>query len=71
MVFKPCGFHLKYPDNVYMNLNKLAYVKQAYGMFAIQIVIVCNDLKDEIFLDMYVTFMPGLGALSEHFTTVP
>ena len=28
MVFKPCGFHLKFSD-IYMNLNPFAYVKQA------------------------------------------
>ena len=47
MVFKPHGFHLKYPY-IHMNLNKLAYVKQAYGIFAVHIVIVWNDLKDDI-----------------------
>ena len=42
MVFKPCGFNLKCSD-IYMDINKLAYVKEAkyLGM------IICNDLKDD------------------------
>ena len=42
MVFKPRGFNLKCPD-MYMNLNKLAYVKEAKYLG----VIICNDLKDD------------------------
>ena len=36
------GFNLKCPD-MYMNLNKLAYVKEAKYLG----VIICNDLKDD------------------------
>ena len=42
MVFKPRGFNLKCPY-MYMNLNKLAYVKEAKYLG----VIICNDLKDD------------------------
>ena len=42
MVFKPRGFILKCPD-IYMNVNKLAYVKEAKHLG----VIICNDLKDD------------------------
>ena len=42
MVFKPRGFKLKCPD-IYMNVNKLAYVKEAKYLG----VIICNDLKDD------------------------
>ena len=42
MVFKPRGFNLKCPD-IYMNVNKLAYVKEAKYLG----VIICNDLKDD------------------------
>ena len=42
MVFKPRGFNLKCPD-MYMNLNKLAHVKEAKYLG----VIICNDLKDD------------------------
>ena len=42
MVFKPGGFHLKCPD-IYINLNKLAYVNQGKYLG----VIVWNDLKDD------------------------
>ena len=38
---KPRGFNLKCPD-MYMNLNKLAYVKEANYLG----VIICNDMKD-------------------------
>ena len=42
MVFKPYGFNLKCPD-IYMNINKLAYVKEAKYLG----VIICNDMKDD------------------------
>ena len=42
MVFKPRGFNQKCPD-IYMNVNKLAYVKEAKYLG----VIICNDLKDD------------------------
>ena len=42
MVFKPRGFNLKCPD-IYMNVSKLAYVKEAKYLG----VIICNDLKDD------------------------
>ena len=41
-VFKPRSFNLKCP-NIYMNVNKLAYVKEAIYLG----VIICNDLKDD------------------------
>ena len=40
IVFKPRGFNLKCPD-IYVNVNKLAYVKEAKYLG----VIICNDLK--------------------------
>ena len=44
MVFKPRGFNLKCPDMyIYINVNKLAYVKEATFLG----VIICNDLKDD------------------------
>ena len=42
MVFKSRGFNLKCPD-IYMNVKKLAYVKEAKYLG----VIICNDLKDD------------------------
>ena len=42
MVFKPCGFNLKCPD-IYMNVNKFAYVKEEKYLG----VIICNDMKDD------------------------
>ena len=42
VVFKPRGFNLKCPD-IYMNVNKLAYIKEAIYLG----VIICNDLKDD------------------------
>ena len=42
MVFKPRGFNLKCLD-IYMNVNKLAYVKEGKYLG----VIICNDLKDD------------------------
>ena len=42
MVFKPRGFNLKCPD-MYINVNKLACVKEAKYLG----VIICNDLKDD------------------------
>ena len=40
MVLKPHGFNPKFPD-IYMNLNNLAFVKEAQYLG----VIVCNNLK--------------------------
>ena len=42
IVFKPRGFNLKCPD-IYVNVTKLAYVKEAKYLG----VIICNDLKDD------------------------
>ena len=65
MVFKPRGFNLKCPD-MYMNLNKLAYVKEAKYLG----VIICNDLKEDGDILRHL-FMLGQIALSENCTTVP
>ena len=67
MVFKPRGFNLKCPD-IYMNVNNLAYVKEAKYLG----VIICNDLKDDGDILRHLrNFYASLIALSENFTTVP
>ena len=51
-----------------MNINKLAYVKEAKYLG----VIICNDLKDDgVILRHLRNFMLGQIALSENVTTVP
>ena len=51
-----------------MNVNNLAYVKEAKYLG----VIICNDLKDDGDILRHLrNFMLGLIALSEYFTTVP
>ena len=64
MVFKPRGFNLKCPD-IYMNVNKLAYVKEAKYLG----VIICNDLKDDG--DILRHLRNFYARSSENFTTVP
>ena len=51
-----------------MNVNKLAYVKEAKYLG----VIICSNLKDDgDILSIYVIFILGLTALSENVPTVP
>ena len=67
MVFKPRSFNLKCPD-IYMNVNKLAYVKEAKYLG----VIICNDLKDDGDILRHLrNFYARSNSISEHFTTVP
>ena len=67
MVFKPRGFNLKCPD-IYMNVNKLAYVKEAKYLG----VRICNDLKDDGDILRHLrNFYARSNSIMRKFTTVP